>query len=221
MAIALGVLGLVAGLVTCCLVERGARQRLLRASALRRALAAAACGLAFFALASTYGSTLQTLELCGLTIVLLALSLTDLDRREIPNACVMAALGLRAAYLLLMCARGAMPLAMCGHYLLSALGVGLVLLVSVLLADRALGGESMGGGDLKLFTVMALYVGWEQSLMLVGLACVLGIAGTLVFGRRRQGTGERGAQPVTFAFGPAISLACVIVLLCCGGAMGR
>lgn len=218
MAIAVGMLGAVVGLVICHMVERGAQGRLLRASVLRRMVAVAACGLAFFALASTYGATLQTLELCGLATVLLTLSLTDFDRREIPNACVLAALGLRLAYLLLACARGEMSLAVLGYYLLSALGVGLALLLTVLVADWLLGGESMGGGDLKLFAVAALYVGWEQSLVLVALACVLGIAGAFVFGRRRQAVEEHGAQTSVFAFGPAISLACVIVLLCGGGA---
>lgn len=209
------VVGLAVGVLMCRSVERGAQEALVGASRVRRGVSGVLCSFAFCALAALFGPTVQTLELCAFAGILLHLSLTDLDRFVICNADIVASLVVRAAYLAWELVHGAMGLATVGYYLGSALGVGAVMLATVLVADRLLGADSMGGGDLKLFAVSALYVGWQQSILLVFLACLLGLAFAGARGilpQQVRGGGEDFGL-VTFPFGPSIALACVITLL--------
>lgn len=179
-----------------------------------------ALGASFMAIFATHGLTIETLELCLFACVLLFLSLTDIDDYLIPNVCIVVALAIRCAYLAIMLAWGSLTSSDLLFYGASALGVSVALLVTVLVADRMLGRESMGGGDLKLYAVAALYFGWQQMLFLIVLSCLLGLASTAFFSRRSSATvasGEAeatraGSQP--FPFGPSIALACVITMLC-------
>ena len=191
-------------------------------------------GVSFVAILAVYGPTLETLELCLFACVLLFLSLTDIDDYLIPNACIVVALVIRCVYLAIMCALGSMTTADLLFYVGSAVGVSVVLLATVLVADHVLGRESMGGGDLKLYAVAALYFGWQQMLFLIVVSCLLGLGSTVFFRGRalEEGEGQEagvqsqddsgeqdqpeptGSQP--FPFGPSIALACVITMLCGG-----
>lgn len=208
--------GLLVGVLVCRSVERGATGALAGASRMRRGVCGAVCACAYAALAAFFGPTVQTLELCAFAGILLHLSLTDLDRLLIPNSSIVAATAVRAAYLAFELSRGAINIAVVGYYLGSALAVGVMLLATVLLADRLLGADSMGGGDLKLFVVGALYVGWQQSILLVFLACLLGLAFAAVRGLLSPVSNDSGepSDLVAFPFGPSIALACVVTLFC-------
>ena len=173
-----------------------------------------ACALllaaAFAGIACVYDGALERVELWAFSCLLLYLSLTDIDAYRIPNGCVGLALALRVGYLGLACACGFMSLGQAGGYVLSALAVAALLLLTVLACDRMLGRESLGGGDFKLFAVAALYLGWQQSLLLLPLSCLLGIASSLLW-QRVEGEGEPLTRP--FPFGPSIALACLASLL--------
>lgn len=178
---------------------------------LRVTLSAVSLAVAFVALAVRYGAGLELVELWCFVAVLLMLSLTDLDAYRIPNFCIATALAIRVAYLATCCASGGMGLGELRYYALSALGVGAALVAVVVVCDQWLGSASMGGGDLKLFVTAAAYVGWQQSVLLVFVACVLGIVSSPLFGggvRRALGSTE------PFPFGPSIALSCLITLLC-------
>lgn len=170
--------------------------------------------LSFVAIVRVYGLSLESVELCAFACVLLFLSLTDIDDYLIPNGSILCALGIRIAYMVAVVARGTMAAGEAWTYVLSGLGVGAALLMVVLIADRVLGRESMGGGDLKLYAVAALYFGWQQMLFLILTSCALGLASTLAF-LRRPGTedaeGSRVSEP--FPFGPSIALACLVTML--------
>ena len=172
-------------------------------------------GLTFVAIAVRYGLSLETLELCAFASVLLFLSLTDIDDFIIPNPCILCALAIRVCYLVASLALGTMTVGEVGYYLASAVGVSIALLATVLLVDLLLGRESMGGGDLKLYAVAALYFGWQQMLFLVILSCVLGLLSSVAFARRAEqdaaGEGKGVSRP--FPFGPSIAVACVITML--------
>ena len=86
-----------------------------------------------------------------------------------------------------------------------AVAVIATLVLLTLAMDRLLGRDSMGGGDIKLLGVAALYVGWRQCLMLLPLACCLGLASALL-----RPSGERAGA---FPFGPSIALALWVTLL--------
>ena len=175
------------------------------------------CAAVFAAIVATHGATLESLELMAFSGVLLFLSLTDLDEFVIPNGCIVAALAIRAAYMLASWALGAMTLADIGYYVISAIGVGVALLLVVLLADRLFGRESMGGGDLKLYFVAALYFGWQQSIFLVIASCVIGILVALLSprfaGDSQDGPEDEGVLKRVIPFGPSIAAACVVVML--------
>lgn len=131
---------------------------------------------------------------------LFCLSLVDLETFTIPDGCLLLAAG---AWLL------ALPFLWPGWRavllsLLSALAFGGGLLLLSLLLDRILGRDSLGGGDIKLFAVLGLYLGPVGTLLALILACVLG----LVFAFARKGG---RTQPIPF--GPSISLSAAIVLL--------
>ena len=61
--------------------------------------------------------------------------------------------------------------------------------------------ESLGGGDIKLFAVMGLYLGLAASMFALLLACILGLAFAAVRKKYREGSGAQ------IPFGPAIAAA--------------
>ena len=131
--------------------------------------------IAFIAIVAMYGFSLETVELLAFASILLFLSLVDIDERIIPNGCILAAIAVRVIYLAIAFIQGTIETLGIAYYVASAFGMGIAMLVVVLVADRVFGQASMGGGDLKLYFVAALYFGWQQGLFLVIASCVLGI----------------------------------------------
>ena len=131
---------------------------------------------------------------------LFCLSLVDLECYVIPDGCLLVSVG---AWLLalpfLWSGWGAV-----GKNVLAALVFGGGVLLISLVLDRVLKKESLGGGDVKLFAVLGLYLGLTASLFAVILACILGLLFLLI----RRG-GEEGRIP----FGPSIAAAAAIMLL--------
>lgn len=134
---------------------------------------------------------------------LFCLSLVDWERGEIPDGCLAAAALAWAAALPL---TGSWRDAMLG--LGAGFAYGAALLLLSLAMDRLLGRESLGGGDIKLFAVVGLYLGFAGTLFALLLSCVLGLALAALL---RRGAGR------PFPFGPAISAAAAGMLLFGGG----
>ena len=132
---------------------------------------------------------------------LFTLTLTDLDTYIIPNGTLIVA---AAAWLIYLPFSGLGWADIGFRFLASAAFGGGILLLSLIM-DKVLKKESLGGGDVKLFFVMGLYLGLVPSLFAVMLACVLGLLFVLISRRRK---GEH------FPFGPAISAATVVMLFC-------
>ena len=178
------------------------------------------CAVVFAAIVAVYGPTLEAVQLLIFASCLLFLSLTDLDDYLIPNGCILVALGTRVVYLAIEFVRGNITLEGIGFYALSAIVVGIVLVIIVIVADKVFGRDSMGGGDLKLFFVAAFYFGWQQGLFLIILSCVIGILVSLLGSRGKSSTpngvpdneGE-GVMRRAFPFGPSIAVACIITML--------
>ena len=134
---------------------------------------------------------------------LFCLSLTDLECMIIPDVCLIIAAAVWVIFL---------PLSGMGWPavrggLLAGLIFGGGLLGLSLLMDRILKRDSLGGGDIKLFAVLGLYLGIVGTLFMTVLACLLG----LLFAVLRRGRGG-GSEP--FPFGPAIAAAGTVMLLC-------
>lgn len=168
--------------------------------------------LACVCVACAYGPSLEAVELVAFSAVLIAAADIDVRTRRIPNALLLAACAIRLAYVaaagLVFGADAALLLA---RSLAGALVVGGGLLVATLLADRLLGGQSMGGGDIKLFAVEGLYFGVSGGLAVLAGSCVIGAVSALCL-RGAGGQGGEGAKR-TFAFAPAIAIASIAVMI--------
>lgn len=170
------------------------------------------CCVVYVSILLRYGVSIEATELVAFSSVLLVLSLTDLDTYTIPNVTIVAAIGIRCAYIVACAFMGRDPFVLLRDSFVSGLAVGGAVLLLSLVMDRALGRDSLGGGDVKLLFVAGLYFGWQQCLFLVIVACVVGIL-MGVLGQRAR-TGSQGEKSRLIPFGPAIALACWICILC-------
>ena len=131
--------------------------------------------------------------------VLFVVTLVDLDTLEIPDACHIIGIGVWFIFVWLL----PEPLQSLKRGLIFGIIFGAGLLLLSLLMDKLLGKESMGGGDIKLIFVCALYLGGSGTLFMLIIACIVGIALSRL--QSRDGEGH-------FAFGPAIAIAAAMML---------
>ena len=147
--------------------------------------------LYFLSVLWRFGLSWTALRLLAAGCFLLVAALVDADTMELPDG-LLAAAALCA--LLRFPAEGLPGLT---NALLGLAAVSVPLLILVLLADKVLGRESMGGGDIKLVAVLGLHFGPGQTLFLLILACLLGLLGAVI-ARKKWGA--------EFPFGPALIL---------------
>ena len=108
--------------------------------------------------------------------ILFLLTLTDIEDMTIPDGCHIAAVILWVV---------TKPFLFDGWQdilfsVLAAVIFGGGLLLISLLLDRILGKESLGGGDIKLFAVIGLYMGLIGTLFVVVIACILGLVFAII-----------------------------------------
>lgn len=156
----------------------------------RYILAEAVLGLYFLSVYLVYGLSWTCLRLLILGGLLLICSLTDLETMEIPDAMLIAA---AAAALLRLTEQGGWKSALIGCF-----AVSVPLLLLVLLMDRLLKKETMGGGDIKLMAVLGLHFGAAKTLFILIAACVLGIVLAVI---------QKKKPDVRFPFGPILAIA--------------
>ena len=140
---------------------------------------------------------------------LFCLSLVDMENYTIPDGCLLISAG---AWLLALPFLG-MSWKESLLHLLAALVFGVGLLLLSLAIDRILRKESLGGGDIKLFLVVGLYLGFAGTLFTLAAACVLGLL--FAFLRKKFGKAEDERIP----FGPSIAAAAAVMLLFGDGAV--
>lgn len=142
-----------------------------------------------------------TLRWLLLGCILFTVALVDWDTREIPDR-------LHVMGILLFFLRGireGIP-GICNG-LLGAAAVLIPLFVFVLIADKVLGRESMGGGDLKLLGVLGLHFGLALTILLLILSCIIG----LLLGLILKNTKSKNAGLIPF--GTAVALSAWPVIL--------
>ena len=134
--------------------------------------------------------------------LLLALSLTDCFRRLIPDKLLLLLAANRAAWFLIL-----------GHGAREALeaviacAVPAALLALVLAMEKLMGREAMGGGDIKLLFVLALYLSWAELFLTLLTGCLLGLIWAALTG---------GKAKTAMPFGPFLALGAMLTV-CCGG----
>lgn len=130
---------------------------------------------------------------------LFCLSLVDFESQIIPNGTLLIAAGAWLVAEPFLFENWAKTI---GHIVTGALLFGGLLLIANVM-DRILKQDSLGGGDIKLFAVVGLYLGLLPGLFALVLSCVLGLAVNLP---RRHG------DRTPFPFGPWIAVGTAIML---------
>lgn len=139
-----------------------------------------------------------------LFFIYILLFISDRDYRDyvIPNSFILISLGLWG-------------ISACFVYdsiktivvrLLAALIMGTIMLVTVLICDRALKKDSMGGGDIKLISICTLYLGFNSTLFMLLSACVVSLIFIIAVRLKKKKINK-------LPFGPSIAVATVIILL--------
>lgn len=157
---------------------------------------------AFLCLGLRFGPAPELGQWLVFAALLLALSLTDLARRLLPDRLLLALAANRALWLFLL-GQGVREVLEA----VKALAVPAALLALVLLMEKRMGREVMGGGDIKLLFVFALYLRWGELLLALLAACLLGLLWAGFTG------GKKGSA---LPFGPFLALGALLTV-CCGG----
>lgn len=166
---------------------------------------------AFAGLVLRFGLSGETLRYMGLAVILLGLSLVDLETYIIPNGFVIAGIIWWAVTI---------PLTLPGVHaegisafvgpnlgvtvqssLLGAVVIAAAMLLLSLLFDKLSGKESLGGGDIKLLFMVGLYLGLMIGFFNLVLSCIVGLLFVALMKKQK------------IPFGPAISLSAYISLL--------
>lgn len=140
-----------------------------------------------------FGLTWETVRFLLLLSLVFAGALVDLSDGWIPDRfLIIGAVG----YFPLAWLSGGGDLILQG--LIGAAALFFPVLMVVLVMDKVMKTETMGGGDLKLFALLGLYFGWKQGLLLILLSCLVGLLIIALMGRLKKKTQT--------PFGPALFL---------------
>ena len=161
--------------------------------------------LYFMASVWIYGFSGQSFRCMALACILLGLSVVDLEIYEIPDEFIVAGIVIWIITIPF-CGRPWLEEAKRG--LLGGLGIGGGMLVLSLILDRILKRDSLGGGDIKLFFMTGLYLGIGAGFFSLILSCLVGLIFVVLLKKEK------------IPFGPAISIATAISLLCGDAVVG-
>ena len=167
---------------------------------IRYPLTEAILAAVFVAMLLKFGLTAELLSALVFAACLFCLSLVDLDTQIIPDRFLLIPIAVRAAQLLYSGGFSALLTAAVPGFIIA----GAVLLLSLIM-DKVLKKDTMGGGDIKLLFVIGLYLTLPECLLMVLLACVIGICMASILMRVDSET--------AFPFGPALSIAAVLTML--------
>lgn len=155
--------------------------------------------LAFAGVVMWYGISFETLEMLLFTSLLLVISFCDIEDMCIPDRFIIAGIVLRAVFVFFTDNPGKTALTS----IISGFAVAVPILIIVLIMEKILKKEAMGGGDIKLFFMIGLYLTWQTDIIMVVAACFCGIL-FAVLGSKRD---------TAFPFGPSIALAAYLTCL--------
>jgi len=143
----------------------------------------AANGLLYLGLALQLGPTLRTLVLMAFVTALLVLSLIDLDHRLLPNVITLPGIAVGVGASLL----PGPPTLLASA--LSAFGGYSMFFLLAKTWRRLRHVDALGEGDWKMAAMLGAFLGWQQLLLTVFLASLMGSlvgVGLIVFGRRSR-----------------------------------
>ncbi len=149
-----------------------------------------------------YGASWKALITFVLVLYAVLISITDFRFQVIPDRIVLTGIAI-----------GMIVAGFSDYVKLSdalaggAVGLALLLLIAVL-DERLLKKQSMGGGDIKLATMIGIFLDWQKLVLVIFLASILGLV--FVFGRRPF-TGASSKSNISF--GPFLVYAALIAFI--------
>lgn len=170
--------------------------------AVRYLLAELVSGVVFVSLYLHFGLCLELAEYLILAALLLCISFADLEDYLVPEGLIIAGIVNRVVFVLLSKPIGAAAL----QSLIGGLSISLPLLAVVLIMEKILKRDAMGGGDIKLVFMMGLYFKWSVNLVSFLFACVLGILCGVLLPKLKNAEKQ-------FPFGPSLALGSWLGLL--------
>lgn len=156
-------------------------------------------GIWYFFYAGKTGLLFTAFELVKWMIfwaMLLTLSLADWAKRIIPDILLVVLAVSRVIWFFVL--KENVSVAIDAAW---ALIVPAALLVMVLLTEKLMGREVMGGGDIKLMFALALYLTWPKLLLTLLVGCLTGLLFAVLSGKKR-GT--------TLPFGPFLTVGALL-----------
>lgn len=156
----------------------------------------------FLSIAIHFGPNLQTLAAIGLTAILIALTVIDIDHQLLPDDLTLFLLwsGLFASLFNIFTD----PVSSIIGALAGYLSLWTVYHVFRILTGK----EGMGYGDFKLLAALGAWVGWQMLPLIILLSSLVGaVIGLIMIGLKRH----QSSQPMPF--GPFIALAGWIALM--------
>ena len=141
-----------------------------------------------------------------LTGCMFVLSLTDIENYEIPDGVIITGFINWIVFSLIDFFTGNIGFIEIIHNLIAGILCGSVMLILSLIMDRILKKESLGGGDIKLYAMLSLYLGYFGAYELVMFSCVIGIIFGFLRKKKKRNLNEE------FPFGPCICAAAYILL---------
>ncbi len=142
-----------------------------------------------------------------LTGCLFVASLTDLESFEIPDGALLTGLISFSVFTVVEFLMGIHDIKWVLHHIASGFIIGAVMLSLSLAMDKFLKRDSLGGGDIKLYALLGLYLGYAGAYELVILSCIFG----LLFAAIRKKMAPEASKE--FPFGPSIAAAGYVLLL--------
>ena len=137
--------------------------------------------------------------------ILFYITWTDLKYRIIPNRCVIAAIFIRFLYFMI---TGEGDWRAFFWLVFNGFIVSIPVFLLTFILETLLKKAVLGGGDIKLLFVLGLYLGLEKCLLMLLIACILSIIGTVItMIKSKDGTAE------TFPFGPYLATGSAVALL--------
>ena len=142
-----------------------------------------------------------------LTGCLFAIAITDIENYEIPNLLIITALISWCGFSVVEFITKRHDLLYFGKRALTAFVFGAAMLILSMIMDRILKKDSLGGGDIKLYSLLGLYLGAAGAYELLILSCIFGIVFALIRKKIKPDSSKE------FPLGPSIAAAAYIVLI--------
>jgi len=159
--------------------------------------------LRFAVIVYKYGFSMRCIECLLFACILLAISFADLEDYLIPDRFIIAGVIIRIVFILL---SGNIKTELISA-LIGGFAVAIALLLIVIVFEKIIKKDAMGGGDIKLIFMTGLYLGWQRNILCIMVACVIGIVFGLIYQRNKDEDSK------VFPFGPSIALAAWLVYM--------